>query len=56
MISFEKFILNNTEKESFTELIKTEIDNSKRIEEFLYNNRKKDRKKYYYMQKNLTLK
>jgi hypothetical protein len=55
MISFKDFVLSNTEKLAFIELVKKEISYSQKIEEMIYESRNKDRKHYYILQKELRL-
>ena len=45
-----------TEWKSFTELILKEVEYSRTMEEMLHDNRSKDRKHYYMLQKQLVLK
>lgn len=55
MISFKKYELSQEEKNAFIELIKKEIDYSKKVEEMIYESRKIDRKRYFILEKELRL-
>lgn len=55
LISFKGYKLSNNEKESFIVMLKWEIDYSRKFEEILKNNRKKDRKHYFMLQKDFHL-
>lgn len=55
MISFKDFILSDCEKLAFIELINKEISYSQKIEEMIYENRTKNRKHCFLLQKELKL-
>ena len=55
MISFRDFILSEEEKLAFIDLIKKEISYSQKIEEMIYDNRIRNRKHYFLLQKELRL-
>ncbi len=56
MFSFVGTDPNSAEWKSFKEMILSEVDYSRLMEEMLHENRKKDRKHYYMLQKQLILK
>jgi len=55
MMSFKKEELDKDEKKVFKELIEKELHYSKQIEEMFLNNRRKNRKHYFVLQKELHL-
>lgn len=55
MISFKEYTLNQEERDIFVEMIRKEIDYSRKIEEMIYESRAKDRKRYFLLQKELRL-
>lgn len=55
MISFKDYVLNGKEHAAFLDLIKKEIEYSKKIEGMIYKSRMKDREKYFLLQKELRL-
>lgn len=55
MISFMEYLPNAEEKTAFIDLIKREITYSKRIEEMIYESRRRSRMRYFLLQKELRL-
>lgn len=55
MISFIGFILTDEEKKTMLEVIKKEIEFSRKLEEMIYSSRFRNRKHYYLLQKDLRL-
>ena len=56
MFSFTGTKPNETEWKTFTGMILKEVKYSRMVEEMLHENRSKDRKQYYMLQKQLVLK
>lgn len=55
MISFKGFVLSEYEESILIELVKKEISYSRKIEEMIYESRRKNRKHYFLLQKELRL-
>jgi len=56
MISFQKEELNATEKKTFVDILRKELNYSQQLEEMFFNNRSKSRKHYFVLHKELSLK